>query len=170
MNNLLTPLIGDLGIVNYLNLFIVGIIFYQLKSFKNIKCDFIILFALIYEFIFKGIISGLFVSSFILIFYALINNKLNFLNRRLIIYFGTISYSLYLTHSYIGFIIIYHLQKNGYTSQLFIIVPIIISIGLAHLITFYIEKPIQKYLLQKFTNRRLISEISKKVISAQREV
>ena len=34
VNSFITPLIGDLGIINYSNLFIAGVMFYQLKQSK----------------------------------------------------------------------------------------------------------------------------------------
>jgi peptidoglycan/LPS O-acetylase OafA/YrhL len=166
LNSLITPIIGDLGIVNFLNLFIAGIMFFELRNSKNKACHLIILLSLIYEFCFQGIIPGIFVLLFSLVFYALIYNKLGFINRPLITYLGTISYSLYLIHSYIGFIIINQLEKNGFTNELYIIVPISVSVGLAHLITFFIEKPSQRYLLNKFYSRKIKNKSAREIITA----
>ncbi|WP_171686575.1 acyltransferase family protein [Paenibacillus planticolens] len=155
LNHLLHPILGDLGIVNFTNLFIAGIMFFVLKNSKNKVCHLIMLLCLLFEFCFKGTVAGLFVAAFCLVFYALIYNKLGFINKPFITYLGTISYSLYLIHSYIGYIIINQLEKNGFTNELFIIVPLLVSVGLAHVITFHIEKPVQKYLLNKFHTRKI---------------
>ena len=153
-NNLIHPIIGDMGIVNYANLFVAGIMFYQLKNSKNREhiINLVILSTLIYQIIFQGKLSGIFVLGFILIFYGVIFNKLKFLNNNILRYFGTISYSLYLVHQFIGYILINYLENGLMLSNSFILIstPLALSIGLATVITFYIEKPIQKILFLKY--------------------
>lgn len=60
----------------------------------------------------------------------------------------------YLIHQNIGYIIISLLEEFGYTHEIFIIIPVIISIVLASIITFYIEKPIQKFLLNSLNKSK----------------
>ncbi|MFJ7747152.1 acyltransferase family protein [Peribacillus sp. NPDC097295] len=143
--NFLHPLIGDLGIVNYSNLFIAGILFYQLRNGKHKIIHMLIFSALLYQFLFQGLLSGIAVSISFLVFYGILYDKLKFLNTRILIYFGTISYSLYLVHQSIGFIIIHFLEGAGITNSFLVVfIPLLISILLASLITHFIEKPFQR--------------------------
>ena len=57
---------------------------------------------------------------------------------------GGISYQVYLLHQVIGFIIIYYLQTKGYTSTVYIIIPIVVSLFLGYIVQNFVEKPIQR--------------------------
>ncbi|MFK4426864.1 MULTISPECIES: acyltransferase family protein [Bacillus] len=165
VNSLITPIIGDLGIINYSNLFIVGIMFYQLKQSKLIVNYLIIVFALVFQFCFHGVLSGLIICCFVGVFYLLINNKLSFLGTRIFTFLGTISYSLYLIHQSIGYIIIDFIEQFGLINEIFILVPILISIALATVITFGVEKPIQGFLITRY-NKGRENELPAKNVSA----
>ncbi|MEK4129107.1 hypothetical protein NYE67_05460 [Solibacillus sp. FSL W8-0474] len=111
--------------------------------------------------------SNIFVTMFFGIFYLLINKKLRFLNTSPLIFLGTISYSFYLVHQNIGYIIIFNLEKYGFNSEFFLIIPLAGSIILATLITYFIEKPIQKFVSNKSKNIKRIEQISAKKVSRQ---
>ena len=164
VNSFITPIIGDLGIINYSNLFIAGVMFYQLKQSKLVIYHLIIALSLLFQFSFHRISSGLIIGCFYGVFYLLINNKLSFLGTRILIFLGTISYSLYLVHQSIGYIIINYIEQLGLTNEIFILVPISISIALATVITFYIEKPIQQFLLTKYKKRKENKLPAKKIV------
>ncbi|WP_258831441.1 acyltransferase family protein [Peribacillus frigoritolerans] len=150
------------GIMDYCNLFIAGIMFFKLRS-SNLKRYHLIIFAcLIYDFVFNGSISGTAVLVFFMVFYALIYGKLKFLNFKPLIYLGTISYSLYLVHQNIGYMILNKLGDYGFTNEIFIIIPIFVSIVIASLITFYVEKPLQLILKRKSNKEK---QTKKKLVS-----
>lgn len=67
----------------------------------------------------------------------------SFLSRpgRVLVYLGTISYSLYLLHSQIGMVLMGHLYKRGAQPWLAISTAIILSVILASIFTFVIERP-----------------------------
>ena len=164
INSLITPIIGDLGIINYSNLFIAGIMFYQLKQNKLIVYHLIIALSLLFQFCFHSISSGLIISCFYGVFYLLINNKISFLGTRTLTFLGTISYSLYLVHQSIGYIIIDYIEQLGLTNEIFILVPISITIALATVITFYIEKPIQRFILTKYNKGKENTILAKEIV------
>jgi peptidoglycan/LPS O-acetylase OafA/YrhL len=166
VNSLITPIIGDLGIINYSNLFIAGVMFYQLKQSKLVVNHLIIAFSLLFQFSFHSVSSGLIICCFFGVFYLLINNKLSFLGTKTLTFLGTISYSLYLVHQSIGYIIIDFIEQLGLINEIFILVPISISIALATVITFYIEKPIQGFLLTKYNKGKENELPAKKIVSA----
>ena len=55
-------------------------------------------------------------------------------NNYFIAFIAKISYPLYLTHQFIGFVIINKLEKLGFINEFYILIPIAISIGIAYLI------------------------------------
>ena len=86
------------------------------------------------------------VSSFYLIFYLFVYDKLGFIVNNFFVFLGTISYSFYLIHENIGVGIIYWLKKIA-DIQLFYLPITIFLIGvLATFITFYIERPALKWI------------------------
>lgn len=157
LNKYIQFIVFKIGIFDYCNLFIAGIMFYQLKNVNKLKYHLIIGLTLVFEFVFNDIINGLFVMSFFLMFYALIFNKLKFLNIKILKYLGTISYSLYLIHQNIGYVIINYLEKKGFISEFYLLIPLLLSILIASIITFYIEKPLQKY-LRKYISYKNVRE------------
>lgn len=66
----------------------------------------------------------------------------------LLMWYGKISYPLYLIHQLIGFAIIYYLQIYGYTSTWFIIIPITVSSFLGWLVHTYVELPISRLFIK----------------------
>lgn len=80
--------------------------------------------------------------------YLITNFKTNvFFEKKIFIFFswlGGISYQVYLLHQIIGFVIIYYLQSNKFYSEIYIFLPIIMSIVLGYLVQRIIEKPLLK--------------------------
>lgn len=150
LNNLIHPVIGDLGIINYSNLFIAGMMFYLAMNKNLVIYHIIIGLSLFYQFIFISYFAGIVISIFYGVFYLLINNKLVFLRGKVLTFLGTISYSLYLVHQNIGYLIIDFLEQNGLIHEIYILFPIVFSLSIASIITFWIEKPIQKVIMKKY--------------------
>ena len=67
--------------------------------------------------------------------------------HRCLIFLSAISYCLYLLHQFIGFAIISHIEQAGGLSQVWIIVPIAISVALATLLHYFVERPAGEKLL-----------------------
>ncbi len=85
-----------------------------------------------------------------LLFYLFIYGKLNWLVNPISLFFGQISYVLYLIHMNISYVI-YGLIKSftPISSPLFVLIPLCIVIFLSWILTNFIEKPILQY-LRKF--------------------
>ena len=138
-------------IPNYVQTFVLGIC---LKEISDKKADWatylLISVCFINHFLYLGWKSSLFllVSALFILYVTAINEK-SMLNQenKFTKFFGWlagISYALYLVHQNIGYAIIRIFVANGLTSQLFMFVPIAVSILLAWLIHKFIEIPIAK--------------------------
>ncbi|MCA0987042.1 acyltransferase family protein [Guptibacillus algicola] len=143
-----------MGILNFCHLFIAGIMFYLLRTNYHKKYYGVLILCLVYEFLLNGVLLGSIVLSFFILFYFIVLGKLHFLNHKGLVFLGTISYSLYLVHQNIGYVILNNMDSWNLTHPLYIVIPILISILLASLVTFYIEKPIQSYLLKRYTTMK----------------
>ena len=87
-----------------------------------------------------------------LIFWMAINSKLSWIVSRGTLYFGAISYSLYLIHDEVGRSVMKRLSEKGYSPPTTFIVALTLSIILATLITYLVEKPAMKFLRRLYAH------------------
>lgn len=156
-------LIRKVNDILYLHCFIIGAIiaFFEMTisekchiwSIKDYGLIVVLLFSFSLQFINHELPSGfsLIVISMIVFFSVFMcrscgdgekpNKKIVTLFKPLI-WIASISYPLYLLHQKIGYIIIYHLEINGLTSEWFIFVPIAVILLLSWVIHVLVESPI----------------------------
>lgn len=132
-------------LVKEIGFFALGVTFYKIKleGYSILSC-LTFLLSLFIIFLTNGkshLIAALIYS---VVFYLIINNKGKFLKVKPLLWLGSISYSLYLIHQNIGYIIIRAMSNYNISFYLKIITPLVISIILATIITRYIEKPALK--------------------------
>lgn len=88
--------------------------------------------------------------GFFSVFYLFVYGQLEWLAYRPLLWLGQISYALYLLHQNIGYIIINALKETfGYTSWWMLLIPLAGTVLLAHLLTFYLEQPLIKWMRRK---------------------
>jgi|SRR5690554_299669 len=135
----------------YGSLFLIGINFYKIwkdnASIHNhiqiLLCLALTLFYSNFEFFYVTLIL-------LAIFYLLVYNKLFFLKIRPLLFLGNISYSLYLVHQNFGHTIQIELIHAGLENYILLLtIPLILSIIIASMITYFLEKPIISYLNTK---------------------
>lgn len=81
----------------------------------------------------------------ILIFCALISQRLQPLARQPLLYLGAISYSLYLVHQNLGYVVIRALQSAAvHEPWLLIGVPLLVSLLVAHAVHTWVEEPLSQ--------------------------
>lgn len=150
-----TVLIEKFSMSNYCQMFIIGIMFYYIwQHGSHLKYHLMIALSLIYDFSFEGFTNGLFTLFFIAVFYLVLNNKMQWLKSSTLVYLGALSFPLYLIHQNIGYVIIQKLESLGYVHEVFLVVPLGISLVLAHLILHYVEKPSHNVLFKLYKERQ----------------
>lgn len=141
------PTIQKLFLLNYIELFAAGICFYKYKD-KSYSNWTHLLFAASIGAVYASypieITLGL--LGLFLIFFLVIQNRASVFSHKLIVYLGTISYSLYLIHQNIGYIVIRNFYSQGLNPLLGILVAITLSITIAHLLMIFVERPSLKFL------------------------
>jgi peptidoglycan/LPS O-acetylase OafA/YrhL len=133
-------------LLDYGNLFIAGIMFYKIIH-KPQKNHYFILLACLFTEYFLHSESNMLIAAYFLIFYLFTQGKLQFISIKPLLFLGSISYSLYLTHQFIGYILIDNLYRMGLdTPWLLLLIAMSLSIALAGFMRAYIEKPTQNWI------------------------
>ncbi|MBD2014147.1 acyltransferase [Microcoleus sp. FACHB-53] len=102
--------------------------------------------------------TTLIVAGCILLFYLALQGYLRFINLKPLIFMGTISYSLYLTHQNIGYALIRMLYQYNFNPYISIFLAICISILLATTMTFFVEQPAMNFIRGQYKKRALVEK------------
>jgi peptidoglycan/LPS O-acetylase OafA/YrhL len=161
-------------LLEYVNLFSAGILFFEIWSKRgNIASWVLILWCLFnVPFIpFRAlpcqpshawtIVVDLVIF---LIFWMAINSKLTWMVSQVTLYLGAISYSLYLVHDEVGRAVMKRLSDMGYSPHATFIAALALSIVLATLITYFVEKPAMKFLRRFYDQMKGAESASKRFI------
>ena len=129
-----------LFLLKYAHLFLGGILCYRIR-FEGLTAIRQILLAccLATQFVVKDVWAGLFGVVFFVLFYTMARQRLGWISVRPLVFLGTISYSLYLVHQNIGYVIMRSLATTPRTVQL--TVAMATALLLATLMTFLVEQP-----------------------------
>ena len=106
------------------------------------------------------------VGVFNVLFILLVLKKSAFLKQKWLFYLGSISYPLYLIHQSIGSSVIIFLSKFV-NESVACAVGIVLSIGIATVITYLFEKPVHKWIKSKFKNKEVADIQNKEVVDIQ---
>lgn len=147
--SIIAKLLSFYSIVSYSHLFIAGIMFYLIREKAEVKYYLVLAGCLISQFAFNDLISSVITISFFAVFYFMIHDKMKFLNTRLLTFLGAISYSWYLIHQNLGYIVLDYIEGIGLVHEVFLVIPLLGSIVLATILTYYVEKPILEFFSKK---------------------
>ena len=141
-------------LLNYIEMFAAGICFYILKEGKGRPLTYLVLGASIAAlFAQHPLPIALSLCGFYLVFYLAVTHRLSFLASRPIVFVGTISYSLYLIHQNIGYVIINGFYAHQLPATWAIVTAFSISFLLAVLLTFMVERPAMRHLRGYYRNQ-----------------
>jgi len=146
-------------LLDWANLFISGMMFYELWKDKSnmMITNLIIVAALLVEYYVRGWQSAIICTIFCMAFYCIIFKVPLFcrlLNNKPLVYLGTISYSLYLLHQNIGYVMLRQLYVHRLKPVVAIGITSATILFLASCMTAYIEIPIRRAISKWHTERR----------------
>jgi peptidoglycan/LPS O-acetylase OafA/YrhL len=105
-----------------------------------------------------GIIDGpgmaLLLAAFWAILYGAACGRLSFLNHRILVGLGVISYTLYLVHENIGWAVILRLEQAGMHANAAIALALVLAIVLASLLTYLVERPAMRAIRTRYRQRK----------------
>jgi peptidoglycan/LPS O-acetylase OafA/YrhL len=96
---------------------------------------------------------GLLCAVFTAFIWAAASGRLRFLQNAILVWLGTISYTLYLLHENIGWGIIRRLELAGWPPQAAIAVAIAFILALASAVTWLVEKPAMAWIRNAYRAR-----------------
>lgn len=137
---------GFLLVINYINIFILGLVANYIEQNKESKriLYIYVLALLLYSYHISLLYMLVVIFVFSLIF-IISYFEINITKKGVLVFFGSISYPFYLIHQVVGYSIISILENSGFRNEIYIFIPIIINAGIAYLISRFVEKPIIKY-------------------------
>jgi peptidoglycan/LPS O-acetylase OafA/YrhL len=145
--------------LEYGSLFIMGIMFYKILNEKGYAPYFIVFIAFLVD-IFIRQEAAVLISIYFVTFILFTSGALTFLRIKVFTFLGSISYSLYLVHQNIGYIVIHGLENYGLANSISVLlVPSFITIGLATLMSIFIEKPTLSFIRNSWKFSKLRKKI-----------
>lgn len=140
-------------LLKFAHLFVAGIIFYRIFKTGDSTRRFLILsFCLLNQFLSDQLVSSSLVVVFFFVFYLFAHGKLRLITIKPLVYLGTISYPLYLTHQNIGYIILLQLISMHCNYIVSFLMTLLIALLIASLITFLIEQPVRNMIKKWYKN------------------
>lgn len=138
-------------IIKHLSLFLMGILVYKKLNFDfsllQWACLVVNIFniSVVYDFI-----GFIFVLCVLFLFFISVRYRPLFLDNRIFIFLGSVSYPLYLIHQNFGYIIIGFLLSYSFSAFFSIVVAVFFSIFVSWVILVFIERPIQFFIRSKY--------------------
>ena len=134
---------------------IAGIMFYQLWRGRSPGLSYLTLgLCLISILLAYPRTEALVCILFFAAFWLAIHQRLGFIVNRPLLWFGSISYALYLSHQMLGFRLMRALEAQGLPRTAAILVAIATALLLAHLLTRLVERPARTAIRNALTPRK----------------
>ena len=150
------PVIEKAFLLSWIEYFAAGVCFYKFKTnTATVWTVMLLLGCLCAIFMEYPTIIALGISTFFLIWWWVITGHGKFLGNKYFAYFGVISYSLYLLHQNIGYVLIRKSYEYEMPPLLAIFVTLIILIFMASAVTKYLEKPSLSFLRTYYKQKQL---------------
>lgn len=153
----LSYIAGVILMVKYIPFFVVGMIAYRARSRASLRSIDIAIYlaAVIIAGLYLSPVDGLIAAAGGLILFAASRGRLSWIARGPLIFLGTISYTLYLIHQNIGYMIIRGLTTHGVSGNVSVLLAIVTSVALATLLTLTIERPVRQWIRSAYRNFRI---------------
>ncbi len=91
----------------------------------------------------------------LVLLYGAALGRWTWLEHRLWLWLGSISYTLYLLHENIGWALLRRLEGMGLPATLAIVLVLALALGLAHALTHAVEQPAMRWIRRRYQQRQL---------------
>lgn len=143
--------LSKLMLFDYMTFFVSGICFYKIINDLNRKRSvFILCFCLFSTLLTYSAFHFLIFLSVYALFYLSLIGRIGLMRSKYLVFLGGVSYSLYLVHQNIGYLIINLFYERGLGGLFGIFCAFIISLLLAYILTKYVEKPGLIFIRKKY--------------------
>ena len=144
-----------LSAFDYSPFFAIGIVFYRAWREGWTRWSAALLALAFFVELLLGGFQGLVVTlGFALVVWMALNGWMLFLVNRLTLWLGTISYSLYLTHRNLGYLLLSWLHERSVGAFIAIAVTLLAALALATALTYALERPASTAIRSWYEARR----------------
>ena len=151
-------------LLDYVQFFSAGVCFFKIWESKQNQLTYFVLALTIFSlFVHYTNETAILLGLYFILFFLAISGKFKLLSVRPLVFLGTISYSLYLIHQNIGYIIIRSFYNQDYSPYFGILAAILFSFLLATFLTFFVEKPTLKYFRNYYKHNATLQKIANKL-------
>lgn len=150
--------LSQLLILPYIAWFVCGIMVYRIVTSQNETPRMdraLLLVAVVQLAVVEGFGVGLLAISLSAVLWGAAKGKLPFLANTAFAWLGAISYTLYLLHENIGWGVILHVERFGYSADLAVILAIAVSLSMASCLTWAVERPAMNWLRTRYRRYRI---------------
>ena len=153
--------LSHLLLLKYIPWFALGICVYQMSqgAAAGRAMPTTVVAALLVLVIVDGWRIGVLGGVFTLLVWAAATGRATWLNNRVLVFLGAISYPLYLVHENIGWVVERALQRLGWSFDSAVIMTTILAIGLATLLTWTIERPAMRAIRARYARRGVVRPV-----------
>lgn len=145
--------LSRLLILKYIPWFTLGICVYQLIHHRK-AAGTAPLWSAAAALVSLWLVDGLIIAALALLLAALVaaaaGGRLPWLRHPVLVFFGAISYPLYLLHENIGWIVIRELRADGWSADLTVVAAVGVSILLAWALTRSVERPAMRWIRGRY--------------------
>jgi len=155
----LNPAINKLFLIPYAAFFLSGICLFKLadgKASSLTKGSLAI--SLLSLLLSTSLQVFLLFTCFHLVFFLAVSGRLGWLASRPFVFLGSLSYSLYLLHQNIGYVIIRTGYEYGLPAYASILTALAVSLALAAVVSRYIERPAMNHIRQAWKRRSKVKQ------------
>jgi peptidoglycan/LPS O-acetylase OafA/YrhL len=160
-------IVAKILLLSYGHQFACGIVFYQMykEGAKNPWMHLIPVWALANEYLMPKMLYGQIDPSaplmllFVAAFYLFVLGYLKWISVKPLVFLGTISYTLYLVHQHIGYVIIRFGYSLGLNPLVSIAMAALVAFGLAVGITYTVERPCLRLVRDWYRKRSEVQDM-----------
>lgn len=148
LNSKIEALLNIVFLGQYSSYVIIGVMLFLVANHlgKKSSCIAIMVVCFIRNIFFIGLVNTFIIFALFLLVIVFYTDTIKIGKIGLLEFLASISYPLYLIHQNVGYLIINRLEQHGFLSELYLVVPIAVSIAIAAVVTYGVEKPIQKWI------------------------